>query len=173
MTLVEFSEAIIQFVRAHEHWAAPTVLVLAFLESFAFVSLIVPATVILFAISGLVGAARIDFWPVYMAAVSGAFAGDWLAYELAFHYKGKVAKVWPVSRYPKLLERGFLLFDRWGIMVVFIGRFFGPLRAAIPLVAGIIGMPRAKFQLANFGSAVIWAAAILSPAGLGMQWLLG
>jgi membrane protein DedA with SNARE-associated domain len=173
MTVAEFSETIIQFVHAHEYWAAPTVLVLAFLESFAFVSLVAPATIILFAISGLVGAARIEFWPVYIAAVSGAFAGDWLAYELAFHYRSTIANTWPISRDPKLLRKGFILFERWGIMVVFIGRFFGPLRAAVPLVAGIMGMSRTKFQLANLGSAVIWAAAILSPAGLGMQWLLG
>jgi membrane protein DedA with SNARE-associated domain len=34
-------------------------------------------------------------------------------------------------------------------------------------------MPRLKFQLANFGSAVIWAAGILAPGALGMGWLLG
>jgi membrane protein DedA with SNARE-associated domain len=173
MAAAEFSEAVIQFVRSHEYWVAPTVLVLAFFESFAFVSLIVPATIILFGISGLVGAAGVGFWPVYIAAVSGAFAGDWLAYELAFYYRQKIANIWPVSSDPKLLRRGFILFERWGIMVVFIGRFFGPLRAAVPLVAGIMGMSRTKFQLANLASAVIWAAAILTPAALGMQWLLG
>jgi membrane protein DedA with SNARE-associated domain len=173
MTASELSETAIQFVRTHEYWAPPAVFILAFCESFAFVSLIVPATVILFGISGLVGAARIGFWPVYMAGVAGAFIGDWLAYALALHYKDKIANIWPLSRDAEILRRGFILFERWGIVMVFIGRFFGPLRAAVPLVAGIMGMSQVKFQIANLASAAIWAAAILTPAALAMQWLVG
>jgi membrane protein DedA with SNARE-associated domain len=43
-----------------------------------------------------------------------------------------------------------------------LGRFFGPLRAAVPLVAGIFEMPYWRFQIANFGSAFLWAAVLLS-----------
>jgi membrane protein DedA with SNARE-associated domain len=68
---------------------------------------------------------------------------------------------------------GFGLFRKWGVIIVFLGRFFGPLRAAVPLVAGIMGMPRTKFQFANIGSAIAWAAGVLSPAALAMHWLLG
>ena len=39
---------------------------------------------------------------------------------------------------------------KWGIAGIFIGRFFGPLRAAVPLVAGIFHMPYWRFQFANF-----------------------
>ena len=44
---------------------------------------------------------------------------------------------------------------------MFIGRFFGPLRAAVPLVAGIFEMPYWRFQFANFTSAFVWAAMLL------------
>jgi membrane protein DedA with SNARE-associated domain len=44
---------------------------------------------------------------------------------------------------------------------VFIGRFFGPVRAVIPLVAGIMDMTWRQFWLANIGSAIIWAPALL------------
>ena len=37
------SEAVLQWVREHEIWIGPVVFLLSFLESFAFVSLIVPA----------------------------------------------------------------------------------------------------------------------------------
>ena len=173
MIVAESGEAVVEFVRAHENWAAPVVFLLAFAESFAFISLVLPATVILLGISGLLTAARIGFWPVYIAAVCGAFAGDWLAYELAVHFKGRIANIWPISKHPELLRMGFGLFQKWGIIIVFFGRFFGPLRAAVPLVAGIVGMPRIKFQFANIGSAIIWAAGVLSPAAVAMHWLLG
>jgi membrane protein DedA with SNARE-associated domain len=44
-------------VRDHENWTAPLVFFLSFLESFAFVSLIVPATFVLLGIGALIGAA--------------------------------------------------------------------------------------------------------------------
>lgn len=56
-------------------------------------------------------------------------------------------------------------------MECFIGRFFGPLRAVIPLVAGICAMPKHYFQLANLLSAMVWAFAILAPGAFGLSWL--
>ena len=50
---------------------------------------------------------------------------------------------------------------RWGVAAIFIGRFFGPLRASVPLAAGIFEMPYWHFQVANFVSAFIWSASLL------------
>jgi membrane protein DedA with SNARE-associated domain len=36
------------------------------------------------------------------------------------------------------------------------------LRASVPLVAGIFRMPFLQFQIANFTSAFVWAAALLT-----------
>jgi membrane protein DedA with SNARE-associated domain len=52
--------------------------------------------------------------------------------------------------------------QKWGIAGIFIGRFFGPLRASVPLVAGIFDMPFWRFQIANFSSAFVWAAVLLT-----------
>ena len=67
-----WTESILAFIRTHEDWAVPIVLVLAFGESLAFLSLLLPATVILFAVGGLVGASGIGFWPQACAAAAGA-----------------------------------------------------------------------------------------------------
>jgi hypothetical protein len=53
--------------------------------------------------------------------------------------------------HPEVLQRGVALSKTWGLVFVFVGRFFGPLRAAVPIVAGILRMPRLKFQLAPSG----------------------
>ena len=54
--MTDIVQATIGFVQSHRDWAAPIVFALAFCESFAFISLVVPATVILFAVGGLIGA---------------------------------------------------------------------------------------------------------------------
>ena len=163
MTIAEMKDLVVAFVQANEAWAAPIVFGLAFGESLAFVSLFFPATVILFALGGLIGASGIDFWSLAVAAALGAALGDAVSYWIGRHFKWRVARFWPLSRYPDLLPTGEAFFRKWGIGAVFFGRFFGPLRAAVPLIAGITAMPQVPFQLANVGSAIIWAVGILSP----------
>jgi membrane protein DedA with SNARE-associated domain len=165
-----FIDAVVEFIRAHEAWAVPIVFVLAFGESLAFVSLLLPATAILFAAGGLIGASGIPFWPIWAAAATGAFFGDWLSFWLGGRYKREIAGLWPLSRHPRMLERGEAFFHRWGTAGVFLGRFFGPLRCVMPLVAGICAMPQPWFQLANVTSALVWATGILAP-GFGLAWL--
>ena len=66
-----------------------------------------------------------------------------------------------LSRYPEILPRGEAFVRSWGVPSIFIGRFFGPLRASVPLAAGIIELPYWRFQAANFITALIWAAVLL------------
>ena len=171
MTVEEFVHDVIEFVRVHQVWAAPTVFVLAFGESLAFLSLLIPGWAALVGIGALVGVSGINFWPVWIAGSIGAALGDWVSYSVGYYFKDSVAKIWPLSRNPDLLVRAENFVSRWGIPSIFIGRFFGPLRAFVPLAAGIFEMPYLKFQLANFTSAFVWAGAVLGPGAFGMKYL--
>jgi membrane protein DedA with SNARE-associated domain len=91
--LTDFTQSTFVFVQDHRSWAALIVFLLAFCESFAFISLIVPATGILFGIGGLAAAARFDFSSIWLAATLGAVVGDWLAYGLAFRFKQQILAV--------------------------------------------------------------------------------
>src|SRR6266436_3930469 len=157
----DFARALADFVRDHQAWAAPIVLVLAFGESLAFISLLIPAWGALVAIGALIGASGINFWPVWIAGGIGAALGDWVSYWFGFRYKEQVAQIWPLSRYPEILPRGEAFVRNWGVPSIFIGRFFGPLRASVPLAAGIFEMSYWPFQIANFVSALVWSAALL------------
>jgi membrane protein DedA with SNARE-associated domain len=128
-----FAHALADFVRDHQAWAAPIVLVLAFGESLAFISLLIPAWGALVAIGAMLGGSGINFWPVWIAGAIGAALGDWLSYWFGYRYKEQVAHMWPLSRYPEILPRGKAFVEKWGVPSIFIGRFFGPLRASVPL----------------------------------------
>jgi membrane protein DedA with SNARE-associated domain len=148
----DFARALADFVRDHQAWAAPIVLVLAFGESLAFISLLIPAWGALVAIGALIGASGISFWPVCIAGGIGAALGDWVSYWFGYKFKEHVAQILP---------RGEAFVKKWGVPSIFIGRFFGPLRASVPLAAGIFEMPYWSFQVANWVSALIWAGALL------------
>lgn len=171
MSLDEFNQATLAFIRAHEAWGAPIVLALAFGESLAFISLLLPATVILLGVGWLIGESGIAFWPLWFAAVIGAVLGDWLSFWIGWRLKNNVGNYWPLSRHPDLIPRGHRIFERWGVIGVFFGRFLGPLRASVPLVAGICEMPPRTFQITNVASAIVWATGILAPGAFGFQWL--
>lgn len=162
MELHDTVQRITDFVREHAAWAPPIVFALAFGESLAFISLLIPAWAALVAFGALIKEGGINFWPVWIAAAIGAALGDWLSYWVGLKLEYAVAHMWPLSRHPDLIPRGEAFVRKWGALGIFIGRFFGPLRASVPLVAGIFAMPFWRFQVANFTSAFVWAAVLLT-----------
>ncbi len=173
MPFAEYTDAIKTFVSAHREWAAPIVFLLAFGESLAFISLILPFWGILVIIGTIIGATHsLNFWIILSAAAMGAALGDWVSYWLGYHYHERIARMWPLSRYPHLLPKGHAFFEKWGVWAIVIGRFSGPLRASVPIVAGITQMPMMAFQIANFMSAFLWAFVLLSPGTFGLNWWL-
>jgi membrane protein DedA with SNARE-associated domain len=161
-SLEAHAQHVVEFVRVHEAWAAPVVFALAFGESLAFISLLIPAWAALVGIGVLISSGNLNFWPVWVAGSVGAALGDWLSYWIGVKLGPPVAHMWPLSRHPELLPKGEAFVKRWGVLAIFIGRFFGPLRASVPLVAGIFRMPPWQFQIANFSSAFVWAAVLLT-----------
>lgn len=163
----QYAQMIIDYVRAHQSWAAPIVFALAFGESLAFISLLVPAWAALVGIGALIGASGIPFWPVCIAGALGAALGDWLSYWIGYKFEHRIALIWPLSKHPDLIPLGQAFMRKWGVPGIFIGRFFGPLRASVPLAAGILEMPYWTFQIANFTSALVWSFVLLKFGDFG------
>jgi len=109
----------------------------------------------------LIKTGTLPMWPILLGAISGAVLGDSISYWFGRRYGGALARVWPFTRNPELLPNGIRFFERHGGKSVAIGRFFGPVRAVIPLVAGIMCMDRRRFWFANVASALVWAPMLL------------
>jgi len=167
MSLEELGHTILEFVKLHQAWAAPIVFALAFAESLAFLSFIVPAWAVLVGIGAMMKTADIALLPVLLAGALGAALGDWLSYWIGYTCKDRIARMRSFSTHPNLLVRGEAFIQKWGALAIFIGRFSGPLRASVPIVAGMLGMPQKTFQIANFTSALIWVAVLLELGDAG------
>ena len=146
--------------KAHPEWAAVVIGLVAFGESFVFFSLLFPGTAILIASGGLIEAGILDPLSPALAGILGAVLGDaisfWLGQKCGSNF-------WPFRRHPELLENGISFFKRYGTSSVLIGRLFGPLRAVIPLAAGMLHMPPSRFYVANVLSAIIGRRALSFP----------
>lgn len=176
MDIEAYAKPIAEFVAAHRIWAVPIVFALCFAESLAFISLLIPAWGALVLIGGLIGPANLDFWPIVIAGAAGAALGDWLSYWIGLKLENRVYHIWPLSKHPALIPKGEHFVKKWGALAIVIGRFSGPLRASVPIVAGIFAMPFWRFQIANWSSALLWAWMLMVLGDVGsvvLKWLYG
>jgi membrane protein DedA with SNARE-associated domain len=158
--------ACVAFIKLHGAWAGPLMFIVTFGESFVGLSLIFPGTTVMVVAGTLVRwpfnpHGVLSVWPLLIGGFLGAVIGDAISFWIGRRFGHNLEKHWYFQRNPEFLPRGYRFFERYGTASVFVGRFFGPVRAAIPLVAGIMEMPWRQFWIANVGSALIWAPALL------------
>ncbi|SEM96014.1 bifunctional DedA family/phosphatase PAP2 family protein [Halomonas caseinilytica] len=144
---------------------------IALMESLALVGLLVPGVVLITAVASMAGHQEISVTLVILAAFLGAVAGDGLSFWLGYAQRERVATFWPLSRHPEWLAHGARFFRTHGSFSVFLGRFVGPVRPIIPMIAGMLHMPPRTFTWANLISAALWAPAYVLPGYLlGHAW---
>lgn len=146
------------------------VLLVAFLESMAFVGVIIPGTTLVLFAGSL--AAQGYYSPVglFWFATAGAMLGDGLSFWLGQHGTGLFKES---NRFfkPRLLDKGNDFFEKYGPKSIFLGRFVGPVRMLVPFVAGLAHMPSRRFYFWNIISAFAWSSShILAGYLLGRAW---
>jgi membrane protein DedA with SNARE-associated domain/membrane-associated phospholipid phosphatase len=154
---------LLDWIAQHPHWSLVAIFVIALTESLAVVGLIVPGAVLMVSAGALIGMGVIGFWPMLLAAIAGAFVGDGISFWIGHHFQQELRRIWPFSRYPRWLDRGERYFHRHGGKSVLFGRFVGPVRPFVPVVAGMLGMRPGLFYGINLLSAVLWAPSYLLP----------
>lgn len=144
---------------------------IALLESLALIGLLLPGVVLITATASLAGHQDMSVASLLLAAFGGAILGDGLSFTLGYTQRERVTRMWPLSRHPEWLARGARFFQRYGSLSVFFGRFVGPVRPIIPLIAGMLHMSPRAFLWANLASAALWAPAYVLPGYLlGQTW---
>lgn len=140
-------------------------------EAVFIVGLLVPSLPILLLTGGLIAAGKLPFWPIYIAAVLGAVIGDAISYWIGHYFKDRIKAVWPFKNYLHLIAQGEEYFHKHGALAIFVGRFITGVKAVIPGVAGMLGMPWGRFSFINIVSAFVWAAAHILPGMFLAAWL--
>ena len=156
------------WMHAHPYGVAAVTFVVVFLECLAVVGLFVPGTVLMVAIGALVGSGIIPLKFVLWPSIMGSFLGDVTSYTIGYHYQEHLREIWPFKFYPNLLKKGESFFYSHGGKGIFIGRFIGPIRPLLPIIAGMLNMKPVRFLMADGLSAFFWAPVCMFPG-----WLLG
>lgn len=168
--MTDYIEPINQWILINQDHAWLVIFLIAFAESMIVLGIIIPGLPLMLMLGGLIATGALNMWFVFFWCVVGAVAGDGLSFWIGKRYKHHALNIWPLRNHPEWITRGEFFFEKWGGVSILFGRFFGPLRSTIPVLAGILGMSQARFTFWNFWSAVIWAPMYLAPGYL-LGWL--
>ena len=144
-------------------WILLLIFGLAALEAVAVIGSIIPAVPIMLALTLLAGSADLHLPTILFVAVLGAMLGDGISYAIGHHFKHRIEHVWPFRTHPHWLAASEAFVEKHGGKSLIFGRFIGPIRAFVPMAAGIFQMPVRRFLWFNFISAVAWAPPNILP----------
>ena len=165
-------EAIQTWLQLNNEWLGPTIAFMALIESLVVVGLLVPGVPIMFALGAMAGAGAMDPVTMLVWGIAGAAIGDGISFQLGYHYHQKVRHWWPFNKHPEWLKKGEDFFHNHGDLSIALGRFIGPVRPVVPVVAGMLDMSPKRFYIVNIISAIPWSPVYLMPgflAGAAIQ----
>ena len=170
-SFADFKDSALDLVRQHIDLAEPICFLLGFAESIAFVSLLVPSSILFVGIGGLHSAAGGQLWTTALAGGAGAFIGDIVSYLMGRYFKNEIGGLWPFSTRPEWYAGALGIFKRWGFWSILGGKFLGFARPFLPVVAGASHMHVPSFLVASAVSSLAWAGVFLAP-GYGVTWIV-
>lgn len=153
----------LNFVSMHPHWGFFFAFLIAFTESLPIIGTIIPGSITMTAIGTLIGAGLLPTSSTLGFAILGAFAGDGLGYYLGYTYNKGIRQLKWVKNNPHWLEKGERFFECHGGKSILIGRFIGPIRSTIPMIAGLLKMKPRAFIIAAIPSAILWSILYTTP----------
>ncbi len=159
----ESFEVFLEWIAQHHWLAIAFVCFISAAESLAVIGLFIPGLLMMSAIGGLASIGTLHFGYTMVAAIIGAIIGDGGSYWLGWHFKDRLLGWWPFCKYKTWLEKGQDFFNCHGGKSIVFGRFVGPVRPFIPVVAGMMGMLPRQFFVANVVSALLWAPIYMFP----------
>ena len=134
------------------------------IEAVAVLGILIPGTPILMAVAAAGAMAGLSMTPILVVAIIGAVIGDFVSYWLGHRFRFRLRGIWPFATRPSLIGHAETFFHRYGTASVAVCRFLPVLRSTVPLVAGMAGMARTRFLVANVASAFVWAPVHVVPA---------
>ncbi|WP_154222824.1 DedA family protein [Marinicella rhabdoformis] len=157
---------IFDWVQLHPNWTGILIFLFAFGESILLVGIILPGAAFLLALGTMIGLGAVEFYPAWFWASLGAFFGDGISFWIGHKYKRRLLKIWPMYKFPDLIDKGERFFKKYGGVSVFIGRFVGPVRPVIPAIGGMMGMNVRLYVAISLVASILWAPFYLLPGML-------
>ncbi len=144
------------FITQSTVYSLMAVVLVAFLESLALVGLILPGTVLMAGLGALIGSGELSFWHARLAGIVGCLLGDWISFWLGWRFKKPLHRWSFLKKNKALLDKTEHALHQHSMFTILVGRFVGPTRPLVPMVAGMLDLPVAKFITPNIIGCLLW-----------------
>lgn len=161
--MTQWLETVTQWLGHHPEWLALAIVLIACIECLAIVGILIPGTILMFAVAVLAGSGALTLWETLLLAYVGGLLGDAMSYAIGRYFHRDIRRL-PVLRHnPQWLSSAEGYFQRYGVASLLIGRYIGPLRPMLPMVAGALNMPPVRFMAISMLAAAGWSVAYMLP----------
>lgn len=151
------------FITYSASWALFAVWLVAFAESLALVGLLVPGTLAMAGLGALIGSGQVSFYLAWLVAASGCFLADWISLWLGWRFKKPLHRWRFLKKHKSMLDKTELALHQHSMLTILAGRFIGPTRPLVPMVAGMLGLPVRKFIAPNIVGCILWPPVYFLP----------
>ncbi|MET1078708.1 MAG: bifunctional DedA family/phosphatase PAP2 family protein [Pseudomonas sp.] len=148
---------------AHPEWLGVAIFVIACIECLAIIGIVVPGVLLLFSVCVLAGSGALTLGQTLLLAYAGGVLGDLLSYGLGRRFHQNIRRLPGLRHHPEWIGNAELYFRRYGVVSLLLGRYIGPLRPMLPMVAGMLDMPFGRFVAVSLLAAAGWAVAYIVP----------
>lgn len=159
----QWFETMTLWLETNPEWLGLTIFLVACLECLAVAGILIPGTVVLFTLAVLAGSGALTLWETILLAYAGGLLGDTISYALGRRFHQGIRGLPVLRNHPEWLSSAETYFQRYGVVSLLVGRYIGPLRPMLPLVAGMLDMPFVRFILVSMLAAAGWAVAYMLP----------
>ena len=159
----QWLDTLTTWLAANPQWLGLAIFVIACIECLAIAGIIVPGTVLLFAVGVMAGNGALSLWETLALAYFGGLLGDAISYALGRFFHQDIRRLPGLRSHPQWLSGAETYFERYGVASLLLGRYIGPLRPMLPMVAGMLSMPLGRFIAVSMLAAAGWSVAYLLP----------
>jgi undecaprenyl-diphosphatase len=156
-------DSITSWLTLNPSWLSVAIFLVSFVECLAIAGIIVPGTVALFAIAALAGSGILPLGEALLLGFAGGLLGDLVSYAIGRRFHQNIRRLPGLRHHPEWMAGAEAYFQRYGIASLLVGRFIGPLRPMLPMVAGMFDMPFVRFAAVSLVAAAGWSVAYILP----------
>ena len=126
------------FITQSVAYSLIAIALVAFLESLALVGLLLPGTVLMAALGALIGSGEVNFYEAWAVGIIGCLLGDWISFWLGWRFKKPLHRWSFLKKHKALLDKTEHALHQHSMFTILVGRFVGPTRPLVPMVAGML-----------------------------------
>ncbi|CAL4319378.1 Inner membrane protein YabI [Buchnera aphidicola (Thelaxes suberi)] len=135
----------------------------SFIASLPIIGLLFPSIVLMTGVGILIGDRQLNVYFAWISGIAGCLLGDWISYYVGWKCKNWLSNLFLLKKYYSIFEFTKKALHKYSHFTILMGRFIGPTRPIVPIIAGMLQLPISKFFLPNIIACIFWPILYFIP----------